>query len=182
MPQVDSQPAIAILTTPGNPQLEELGARGFALALQMLGRREDAADAVQDALHQLLNKWATYDPARGELRPWFLKIVRNKCVDTLRQRAKRHTEPADLNRHPGSLGQPANSQPADIAEQNETLQHLKAELMNLPDDLREIILLRDIHQLPYAEIAHVLDVPKGTVMSRLHRARTTLRSRMEKTQ
>ncbi|MHC4997015.1 MAG: RNA polymerase sigma factor [Planctomycetota bacterium] len=192
MPEVDSHHDLATTTAttpsiPGHPthpalpapQLEELGGRGFALALQMLGRREDAADAVQDALQQLLSRWSSFDPTRGELRPWFLKIVRNRCVDTIRQRARRRTEPADLDRVPRN-DHPGASQPADIVEKNETLQQLKGGLMAMPDDLREIILLRDFHNLPYAEIAQVLSVPKGTVMSRLHRARTTLRSRMEK--
>ncbi len=79
-----------------NLQIEELGNRGFALAMQMLGRRDDAADAVQDALHQLVRKWRSFDAERGELTSWFLKIVRNRCVDLIRQRARRHTEPAEL--------------------------------------------------------------------------------------
>ena len=70
--------------------------------------------------------------------------------------------------------------PDAIAEQREQLTLLKAELTQLPAEQYELILLRDYHQLSYAEIAEVLSIPIGTVMSRLHRARMELRRRMER--
>ena len=169
MPDANGQPMSA------NLQIEELGNRGFALAMQMLGRRDDAADAVQDALHQLVRKWRSFDAERGELTSWFLKIVRNRCVDLIRQRARRHTEPAELEQ----ITEHSSQRPDAVAEKHEMLGLLKAALMSMRGDQQEIILLRDFHNLSYAEVAEILSIPKGTVMSRLHRARVELRGRME---
>ena len=59
-------------------RIEELSNSGFSLAVQLLRNRDDAADAVQDALHTVLCKRRRFDPNRGEIRAWFLKIVRNR--------------------------------------------------------------------------------------------------------
>ncbi len=170
MPDLNRLPNIAAL------QLEELGARGFALAMQMLGRRDDAADAVQDSLHQLVRKWRSFDAERGELKPWFLTIVRNRCIDLIRRRSRQQTEHAELE----SLSDPASARSDTMAEQHEMNEILRSELMSMPESQREIILLKDFHNLSYAEVAKMLSIAKGTVMSRLHRARVELRGRMEK--
>ncbi len=61
--------------------LTQAGPSGHALALQILGNRDDAADVVQDAAHSVLHRGG-FDPERGEFRAWFLKIVRNRCLDS----------------------------------------------------------------------------------------------------
>ena len=155
-------------------QIEELGNSGFSLAVQLLRNRDDAADAVQDALHTVLRKRRRFDPDRGKLRAWFLKIVRNRCLDLLRQRARRHTETNRLAVMSASI----EDRPDVAAEKRETLQLLMQQLMSMSQDQREIILLRDYHNLSYAEVAEVLSIPVGTVMSRLHRARIELKERM----
>ena len=157
-------------------QIDELGGMGFALAMQMLRNHEDAADAVQDALQRLLRKRYLFDPARGEMRSWFLKIVRNRCLDLLRRQARAKTVSGQW--HDASA--PAHEQPDRLAEKRELLNVLKKELMEMAEDQRELILLRDYHELSYAEIARVLSIPMGTVMSRLHRSREVLRRRMDK--
>ncbi len=156
-------------------QLVELRGSGFSLAMQMLGNHHDAADALQDALHTVLRKRRLFDRRRGELRAWFLKIVRNRCLDLLRRGARRRTEPAELT----ELSSPGQEQPEAVAEKREMLELLKTQLMAMEPDQREIVLLRDYHDLSYAEVADVLAIPPGTVMSRLHRARTELRRRMQ---
>ena len=157
-------------------RVEELGRSGFALAVQLLQDREDAADAVQDALYTLLKKRRLFNPQRGELRAWFLKIVRNGCLDLIRKRGRR---PMESNE---GLDETASDQasPRELVEVAEERALLKRELMEMPSEHREVILLRDYHNLSYAEIASVLGVPQGTIMSRLHRARTELRSRMRR--
>ena len=172
MPAGKRQPMIA------NLQLEELGHRGFALAMQMLGHRDDAADAVQDSLHQLVRKWRSFDAERGELTSWFLKIVRNRCVDLIRQRARQQSESVELEQ----ITEHTSQRPDTVAEKHEMMGLLKTELMAMPEDQREIILLRDFHNLSYAEVAEMLSIPQGTVMSRLHRARVELHGRMEQYQ
>ena len=159
-------------------QLQELGGSGFALAVQLLEDREDAADAVQDSLHTALSKRRMFDRRRGELRGWFLKIVRNRCLDLLRKRTRRRSQPVEWS----ELAASSTQQPDVIAERQEMVNLLRQELMALPQDQREIILLRDYHDLSYAQVAEVLSIPVGTVMSRLHRARSELRRRMQEYQ
>ena len=156
-------------------QLQELGSSGFALAVQLLRNREDAADAVQDSLHAALSKRRMFDHRRGELRGWFLKIVRNRCLDLLRKRTRHQSQPVQWS----ELAASSVQQPDAAAEKQEMVELLRQELMALPQDQREIILLRDYHDLTYAQVAEVLSIPVGTVMSRLHRARSELRRRME---
>jgi RNA polymerase sigma-70 factor (ECF subfamily) len=169
MPDLDGQATLSELP------IEELGGMGFALAMQMLRSRDDAADAVQDSLHQLLRKRSQFDSRRGELRAWFLKIVRNRCLDLIRTRTRRRTEPTDT----ADLHASRQESPDEIVEKRELLDLLKSELTSMPDEQREIILLRDFHRLSYADVADVLSIPVGTVMSRLHRARLELKRRMD---
>ena len=73
-------------------ELEKVGPGGHALALQILGSREDAADAMRDVLAKLLAK-LSYDSREGNFRTWFLAVVRNRCIDLLRQRGRRPEVP-----------------------------------------------------------------------------------------
>ena len=149
-------------------ELHQLGQRGFALAFRLLRHREDAADVVQDALHQLFRSQQTYEPAGGAVSAWFLKIVRNRAIDIQRKRRPRLAG-QDFN--------PAMTESADPIVQSETQKRVRESLAALDEPTREILLLRDFHDLSYAEISEVLGIPSGTVMSRLHRARTKLRER-----
>lgn len=151
----------------------ELGSSGFALAVQILHNREDAADAVQDALYSALRKRGRFDSKRGSLQAWFLSIVRNRCLDMLRKRKRQRSHEVEWSEVHSSDDSPDQS-----AERRELLTLVKKELMNMPEEQREIILLRDYHNLSYADVAQVLSVPTGTVMSRLHRARNELRRRL----
>jgi len=153
-------------------ELEALGESGFALAIQLLGRHEDAADVVQDSLRKLVHG-RQFDARRGNARAWFLKVVRNGALDVLRRRKPHDAE---------AVAELADAAPTPdaAAEQGELSQIIRHELDALPAEQREIILLRDFHDLSYGEIAEVLDLAPGTVMSRLHRARRALRERMEK--
>lgn len=149
---------------------------GFALAVQMLRDRNDAADAVQDSVQRLLGNSAVFDSTRGSARSWFLAIVRNGCIDRIRKSKRRKTEP--LEGHEPQTND--RQRPEMVAEDKELHRQLRHELRQMSDEHREILLLRDWHDLPYAEIAAVLSIPAGTVMSRLNRAREDLRQRMQK--
>jgi RNA polymerase sigma-70 factor (ECF subfamily) len=154
--------------------IEELGRSGFALALQMLRHREDAADVLQDAVHSAWKHRGRFDPGRGDVRAWFLTIVRNRCLDTLRRRARRRQEVVELT----ELADPRAASPDQAAADSEQAAAVRGCLADLPSEQREILLLRDFHDLSYAAIAQMLGLPKGTVMSRLHRARGELCRRL----
>ena len=131
---------------------------------------------MQDCLQRLLKKPRLYDAKRGPLRGFFLKVVRNRCLDVLRQRRRRQASADELPQ----LADSSTPQPDQAVEQREMLALLRLELDSLPAQQREIILLRDFHELSYAEISEVLSIRAGTVMSRLHRARAELGRRMQR--
>ena len=151
---------------------DTVGRSGFTYAWQMLRNHDDALDAVQSSMSAVWDTRERLEPGRDP-RAWFFRVLRNKCIDLLRSRRGR--TPAPLQSEPADRG---SNDPADAASRREQVDRLRAELDRLPDEMREIILLRDYHDLPYAEIAEVLAIPQGTVMSRLHRARSALRERM----
>ena len=152
-------------------ELAQLGNGAHALATQILGSREDAADAVHDAYATVLARPDAYDSARGAFKPWFLRIVRNRCIDLIRRRQPSGVD-IDLIRHPGAT-------PDERLEMAERDRGLQTALAALDPGKRQILLLRDFLDLSYAEIAAVLDIVPGTVMSRLHRARLALKQQLE---
>jgi len=153
---------------------ERFRRKGFAVALHMLGNADDAADAVQEGLSALWTR-------RQEIRPgsdptaWFFKVLRNRCVDQLRRGRVRRAETTDGTELPDRRA----ARPDAAAERNEFRVRLRQELAQLDLPHREIVILRDLEGLSYAQIAEVLGVAPGTVMSRLHRARMMLRERLQ---
>lgn len=147
-------------------ELVQLGNGAHALATQLLGNADDAADAVQDALATALGKPAAYDAKKGALKPWFLRVVRNRCLDLLRRRRTTNDRVDELPS--------VTDGPEQVAEKAERDYAVKRALRALRAEQREIIILRDYIDLSYAEIAAVLELPAGTVMSKLHRARVAL--------
>jgi len=152
-------------------QLVQLGGGAHALAMQLLGNAEDAADAVQDAFATALSRPDRYDASKGPLKPWFLRVVRNRCLDMLRRR--RPTDSAVDGLSDGSAN------PEHLVRDAQRVTAIRSALACLPPDRREIIVLRDYMDLSYGEIADVLGIAPGTVMSRLHRARMALREVLE---
>ena len=148
-------------------ELVTLGGGAHALASNMLGNPDDASDAVQDAFTAVLGKPLAYDAQKGPLKPWFLRIVRNRCLDLLRGR-----RPAGI---PVDELADKGATPEQAAELDDRDRELKLALAAITNEQRQIVILRDHLDLSYAEIADVLDIVPGTVMSRLHRARLALR-------
>lgn len=148
-------------------QLIQLGNGAHALATQMLGNSDDAADAVHDAFAKVLRRPDAYNAHNGPLKPWFLRVVRNRCIDMIR-----HRRPGkDIVQQMSDPG----PGPEDILEIAQRDQQLHCALANLSARQREIIVLRDYMDLSYAEIALALEIAHGTVMSRLHRARLAIK-------
>jgi RNA polymerase sigma factor (sigma-70 family) len=145
----------------------------YNLARWLARSEVDAEDIVQDAM---LRAFRAFDGFRGEnLRPWLLAIVRNcwrnRAADTTRRRIATTDEATWEN-----LASDAAS-PETLAEQSSEARRLKLIMALLPDDYREVLILREMEDLSYQEMADTLDVPIGTVMSRLARARTALRDK-----
>lgn len=154
-------------------QLEQVGPSGHALAMNLLGNTDDAADVLQDAVATVL-RVRSFDPSRGTFKAWFLAIVRNRCLDILREH-QRHPR-VDVESVEIPLEEADG--PEATATQDELAVIVKREMGKLAPAHREILILREFLDLSYAEIGKVLDMPTGTVMSRLHRARSALADRV----
>lgn len=146
----------------------------YGTALLMLGNRAEAEDAVQEAL---VSGWAGisgFDPDRP-LRPWLLRILVNHVLQRRRRRFLRVVPLPEARLLPiPSL----ESSPERSAEAAEDRRELRASLETLPPDAARVIILRFFAELSLTEIAEVLDLPVGTVKSRLHRALERLRAEL----
>jgi len=150
----------------------------YVLALQMLGNRDDAMDVTQDAMLRFFTTLNSFDSER-RVQPWLFTIVRNQVRDLWRRRRRRPGDSApDADSLTSQLVSPAASPEADLRRQQLREEVWRA-LATLSSEQREIIVLRDFHDLSYNDIAQVLGIPIGTVMSRLHGARRQLRARLE---
>jgi RNA polymerase sigma-70 factor (ECF subfamily) len=145
------------------------------VCLRTLGNPDDAADAAQDVLLVLARKADRY---RGESQftTWLYRVTMNVCYDHLR-RAKRRPallRAADPDEPEHEPGPPV----PDHADAVAAAQDVGAALARVPEDFRIALVLADIQDLPYEQIAHVLDLPIGTVKSRVHRGRIALAREM----
>jgi len=153
-------------------ELAQLGGGAHALATQLLGNADDAADAVHDAFTTVLARPSTFDADKGPLKPWFLRVVRNRCIDMIRRRRASDT---DVNEIVATTPGPEEALYID-----QRSQAIRRALAAIPNDKREAIILRDYLDLSYAEIANVLGIAPGTVMSRIHRSRLALKEALDK--
>jgi RNA polymerase sigma-70 factor (ECF subfamily) len=138
--------------------------RVYNLAYRMLGRVEDARDAAQEAFLSCYRHLGSFrgDSAFGT---WLHRITVNACYDSLRRR------PPD----PSPLSEVVEPAPArDHADQAAAAVDVQRALLAVPVEFRGALILHDIQGLPYEEVAEALDVPLGTVKSRLHRGRLAL--------
>lgn len=146
--------------------------RLWAVALRTLGDREEAADAVQDALVSAYRAAHTF---RGQsaVTTWLHRITVNACLDRARKAASRKTSPVDDTERLEQLLEPHEEASAP-AERNDLHRQLLEALGTLPPDQRAALVLVDMQGYPVAEAAHMLDVPTGTVKSRCARGRARL--------
>jgi RNA polymerase sigma-70 factor (ECF subfamily) len=142
----------------------------YNLARWLLRDDHDAEDMVQEAF---LRAFRFFDRFQGgDSRAWLLAVVRNTCYTWLKQnRARDLMTPFDERLH-GSAPDDAN--PEYLFQQKASAELLREALEELPVEYREILVLRELEGFSYREIASIADIPLGTVMSRLTRARTRL--------
>lgn len=158
--------------------LELYHAQSLALATAITGNREDALDAVQEASLKAFRALHTFRPGRPFF-PWFYRIVRNTCLQQLRRRRvrRRVQAPGQGDGREGwpELADPRAPRPEELLQASERSRRLGEALARLGRDDREILLLKHVQNLTYQDIAGILGIPAGTVMSRLHTARRRLR-------
>jgi RNA polymerase sigma-70 factor (ECF subfamily) len=143
----------------------------YNLARWLMRNDQDAQDAVQEAYLRAFRFFSGFHG--GDARAWLLKIVRNTCYTWLRaSRPLRDAAEFDENLSAPDYHAP---NPEELLLQNDSGNLLHKALENLPEGLREVLILREIEGMSYREIADITGVPLGTVMSSLSRARGRLR-------
>jgi RNA polymerase sigma-70 factor, ECF subfamily len=148
----------------------------YALARWLTRNDADAADVVQEAV---LRAYRYFDSYReGDAKSWLLRIVRRTCYSWLERNRPADVVPLEAEAAPNEGGADAprgTTNTEALLQSRSDLRRLDVLVEALPAPLREVIVLRELHELGYREIAEVTGVPIGTVMSRLHRARSALR-------
>ena len=149
------------------------------LAGSIMRSEEAAADAVQEALikvHQAMPRFKD-----GNFRGWLMRIVTNTCYDHLRGQKRQDAVSLDRLLEESELETPdrrIEHDPVGRALRRERLEVLSGMVKRLPAWYRDVVILVDIHGCDYAEAAEILELPRGTVKSRLSRARASLRDRL----
>jgi RNA polymerase sigma-70 factor (ECF subfamily) len=152
----------------------------YGLCLRLLADPEEAKDASQEAFARAYAALATYEPGQP-FAPWVLRIARNHCLDQLRRRLPQRrrveldAEPEEEGPDHRELADPAAAPADESLERAETHRRLERAISALPPNYREAIQLFHGDQMSYKEIASAMEVPIGTVMTWLHRARAKLR-------
>ncbi len=159
---------------PFTHQLVALLPRLRRFARGLTGSREAGDDVVQSACERALVRRDQFEPG-SRLDSWMYRIVQNLWVDQLRKdrRGEVGVDPMDLAEFPGGDS-------ALEAEEKLYLAEVRRAIARLPDDQREVLLLVSVEGVAYKQAAEILDLPMGTVMSRLSRARLALGRELEK--
>jgi RNA polymerase sigma factor (sigma-70 family) len=152
------------------PHLDDV----YTLARYLLRSAADADDAVQECY---LRAFRHFDGFRGQAtKPWLMAILRNVCRAEFARRTGAAGDLAELAEDALPLWQEPESSPETAILRQRDSETVRALVDALPEPFREAIVLRDINDLSYREIAEVIGAPIGTVMSRLGRARSLLRA------
>ncbi len=149
----------------------------YRMALRLAGHPDEAQDLVQETYLKALKASDRYEERGGGMRPWLFTIVHN-CFYTRVKRNKRRATAVEDFKGIASEAEPPDEPPPAWSLAELDWEHVDGRLKSAIEDLRAeyrtVLLLWGVEQLKYKEIAVILDVPVGTVMSRLHRARQAL--------
>jgi RNA polymerase sigma-70 factor (ECF subfamily) len=187
-----SRPAVSVMPVDQSPSLETLIQRClggdqtawdlivkqhwrkvFNVAYKFVGRHDEAEDLTQDIFVKVFRSLGTFD-RRANFQTWLISISRNLCIDHYRS-VRRERETVDRNIESTELAH-ASPDPGPMAglEQRDRVTLLRQALSALQPALRTAVILRDLQELSYQEIADQLRLPEGTVKSRINRGRTEL--------
>jgi RNA polymerase sigma factor (sigma-70 family) len=148
----------------------------YNLARWLTKNEHDAEDVVQESYLRALNSFETFDPSRDG-RAWLLKIVRNTCYTWLR-RNRPYELATKLDEH-GPEPAATSVDPETALLEKLDSQSVREAMESISPEHREAVILRELEGLSYKEIAGILDVPLGTVMSRLSRGRREIHARLQ---
>jgi len=168
-PAADDRARREAFSTHVVPEIDVL----LRVAYTLVPRAADAEDLVQDTLLRAFQAMDSFDGRHP--RAWLLTIMRNTQINRTRRRRPELLDDPD---RPEQTGSEASMSPEELVVGEMFDGEVEAALDSLPGRLRQVVELVDVHGLSYAEAAQVMGIPVGTVMSRLHRARSRMRSRL----
>ncbi|WP_419581294.1 RNA polymerase sigma factor [Stieleria magnilauensis] len=148
---------------------ERCSGRVYALMVRMVGR-QDADDAMQLAFMQIFRKLDRFSGG-SSLETWIYRVATNEALQFLRRRKRDNVDTLSLE---------PESKVTQSGLRLEDAEMLEAGLAKLEPELRAVLTLKEVQELSYAEIAEIMDIPEGTVGSRLNRARRELRDELER--
>jgi len=160
----------------------ELADQVYRVARRLVGSREEAEDLVQETYARAFRSWRSYTPGTN-MRAWLLRILTNLNVDRGR-RVQRTPTMQPLEESDYYLANKlASSAGEEALEQEQVVERLSQDsvvhaLADIPPQFRDVVVLVDIGDFSYADAAEILDIPMGTVMSRLHRGRRALKQKL----
>lgn len=156
--------------------------RIYTHAFRMLGNREDAEEAVQDIFLKVHRGIANFR-GQSDIRTWLYRITVNTCLTRLRRKRPERIYPdPEQSGNQWETIVSKDDSPEDLAIEKDKKNFVIGTLEMIPPNDKEILLLFHIDEMKYEEIANVLDVPIGTICTRLYRARKKLRAALEATQ
>lgn len=145
----------------------------FNIAYKFTGKHDEAEDLTQEVFLKIFKSLNTFD-RRANFQTWLVSVSRNLCIDHYRS-VRKERETIDRGVDPGELSPVAVTvSPVAQLEQRDRVVMLRRAMEHLPPTLRSAVMLRDLQELTYQEIADRLRLPEGTVKSRINRGRTEL--------
>ena len=168
----DSTPEEGTLEVPSWEEVARTHGRFiYTVAYRLTGNHDEAQDLVQEVLLRVRRGLASYRP--GSMEAWLSRITTNAFLDEVRRKKRRPLEVVpDLPERVTGTDQ----EPLDVLDMSRLPDHIQTALKSLPVEFRSAVVLCDVVGLNYQEIAESLDVPVGTVRSRIHRGRAQLRA------
>jgi RNA polymerase sigma-70 factor (ECF subfamily) len=150
--------------------------RIYNLAYRFTGRFDEAEDLTQEVFLKVYRTLHSYRPDSGAFETWIVRVARNHFIDHYRKhKAERlQTDPLEDEQGTARLAVARADNPAQAFERRESADLVHRLLARIPEDQREAVVLRDLEELTYEEIADILAVPVGTVKSRINRGRIGL--------
>lgn len=149
----------------------------YNIAYRMLGNKEDASDCTQDAMIKVFRSISKFK-GNSSFSTWMYRIVINTCKDFIRKKKEVLYLDNDIKGEEGNIKrelEDSSDTPETILERKELKKEIEKAIMEINSDHREVIVLRDIREYSYEEIAEILDCSIGTVKSRINRGRKALK-------
>jgi RNA polymerase sigma-70 factor, ECF subfamily len=150
--------------------------RIYNLAYRFTGRFDEAEDLTQEIFLKVYRTLNSYRPESGALVTWMVRVGRNHIIDHYRKfkTERTHTDSIEVEYEKAEQNPARYANPAQALEKRELSDRIQHALLRISEDLREAVILRDLEEFTYEEIAGMLKLPLGTVKSRINRGRAEL--------